>query len=131
MENCIFCKIVSGEIPSAKVYEDEKLLAFLDINPVSDGHLLVITKDHYPWMQDVPDNLISEVFVKIKNIMAKMKDALPCDYVQLSVVGKDIPHFHAHLMPRYFNDDLHGWPTKKYKEGEIESLSEKIKASLQ
>jgi histidine triad (HIT) family protein len=131
MENCIFCKIVAGEIPAEKIYEDDKVLVFLDINPVSPGHSLLIPKQHYPIMTDVPDDLLSYCFVKSKELMIKIKEALEVDFVVLSVVGVDVPHFHIHLIPRKHDDGLANfWPTKKYGEGEMKEVAEKIKSNL-
>ena len=130
MENCIFCKIIKGEIPCAKVYEDENFLAFLDIAPVMDGHLLVIPKEHVVWMQDASDETISEIFKLTKKLMHALKIGLNCDYVSVSIVGKDVPHFHIHLNPRLLNDGLPNWPTKKYKEGEMEKVTKKIIEAL-
>ncbi len=130
MENCLFCKIIKGEIPSAKAYEDEKVLAFMDINPVHKGHLLLIPKAHYEWMQDAPEEIIADAFIKTKKLMSAMMAGLPCDYVQISVVGKDVPHFHIHLIPRFLDDGLVGWATQKYEDGEMQSVAEKIKNSL-
>ncbi len=131
MENCIFCKIIQGEIPSEKIYEDETILAFLDINPVNYGHTLVITKDHYPTIQDVPEAVLGKVFTKSKQLMKKVKESMKADFVALAVVGLDVPHFHVHLVPRYFNDGMANfWPTKKYKEGELKETGEKIRNSL-
>lgn len=130
MENCIFCKIVKNEIPSNNVYEDDKFLAFLDIMPVSDGHLLIIPKEHIVWMQDASDETISEIFKLAKKLMIGLKNAIKCDYVTVSVVGKDVPHFHVHLIPRYLNDNLVSWQTKKYKEDEMAQISAKIIAEL-
>ncbi|KKQ57538.1 MAG: Histidine triad (HIT) protein [Parcubacteria group bacterium GW2011_GWA2_38_13] len=111
--NCIFCKIVSGEIPCAKVYEDEKILAFLDIKPVNLGHVLVIPKEHYANMLETPHDIIAGIFQKSKELMISIKTAMSADFVVLSVVGIDVPHFHIHLLPRYSSDGLHNfWPTK-------------------
>jgi histidine triad (HIT) family protein len=101
MDNCIFCKIAKGEIPSTKVYEDEKFFAFLDINPESEGHTLLIPKEHYVWMQDSPDELIREIFIVAKNLMQKLIDEKKCEFVKVKVIGKDVPHFHIHLVPEY------------------------------
>jgi histidine triad (HIT) family protein len=130
MPKTIFKKIIDGEIPSTKVYEDEKVIAFLDIQPVAPGHTLIIPKKEYEWVQDLPDELLSYLFVTAKKIMKAIKEGLGCDYVQISVVGKDIPHAHVHLIPRYFNDGLHGWPTTTYKEGEADAVAEKIKSCV-
>ena len=126
MENCIFCKIVNKEIPCTKIYEDENFLTFLDIQPVSDGHLLVIPKKHITWMQDADDETVSEIFKLSKKLMLAIKSGIGCDYVQLSIVGKDVPHFHIHLIPRYFNDSLPMFPTKKYKDSESIEAAKKI-----
>ena len=126
----IFSKIIRGEIPCTKIYEDEESIAFLDISPVAKGHTLLIPKEPYVWMQDVPDELLGKMFVKAKKIMLAIKNGLGCDYVQISVVGKDVPHFHIHLIPRYFEDGLPGFPTLKYKENEQEIFSEKINSAL-
>ena len=126
--DCIFCKIIEGKIGCDNVYEDDSVLAFLDINPVNPGHVLVIPKEHYKLMNDVPDELISDVFVKCKMLMERVKEVTKADYVALAVVGVDVTHFHVHLVPRYFNDGMANlWPTKKYKEGESKELAEKIR----
>lgn len=127
---CIFCKIVKNEIPSTKVYEDDKFLAFMDIQPVSDGHLLIIPKEHIEWMQDADNETISEIFKLSKRLMISLKKGTVCDYVQVSVVGKDVPHFHVHLIPRYLNDGLEGFKTKKYEDGEMQIVAEKIISKL-
>lgn len=131
--NCIFCKIVSKEIPAEVVYEDIEALVFLDINPVNEGHLLIIPKEHYPYITDTPDNLVSSLFVLAKNLMPKLKDAMKADYVVVSVVGTDVPHFHIHLIPRFQNDGLKGsWPTKKYNHDKhMKEVAIKIRETIQ
>ena len=129
--DCLFCKIIEGVIPAAKIFEDEKCLAFLDINPVASGHVLIIPKEHFASMTETPDDLIAYLYIKAKMLMLKIKKAMNSDYVSLSVVGTEIPHFHIHLIPRRFNDGLaHFWPTKKYAEGEMAEVAEKIKSEL-
>jgi len=128
--NCIFCKIVKKEIQADGVYEDENFLSFLDIQPVSDGHILVIPKKHVIWMQEADDCTIAEIFKLSKKLMRAIKNGLGCDYVQVSVVGKDVPHFHIHLIPRYLNDNLSQFPTKKYKEGQPSEVAKKITQAL-
>ena len=130
MDNCIFCKIIKKEIPSAKVYEDNDFLAFLDIEPVSDGHLLIIPKKHVVWMQEADDETTSGIFKLAKKLMLAVKKGLPCDYVQVSVGGTDVPHFHVHLIPRYLNDGLSKFETKKYKDGETSEVAKKIIQAL-
>ena len=130
MENCIFCKIIKGEIPCTKIYENESFLAFLDIQPVSDGHLLLIPKKHVVWMQEADDETISEIFKLSKKLMIAIKKGISCDYIQVSVVGKDVPHFHIHLIPRYLKDSLPMFPTKTYKDKESIKTAEKIIGGL-
>jgi histidine triad (HIT) family protein len=125
--SCIFCKIISGEITAAKIFEDEKCLVFLDVNPVTDGHLLLIPKEHFASMAETPDDLVAYLYIKAKWLMPKLKKALSADYISLSVVGTDVPHFHIHLISRRFDDGLaHFWPTKKYAAGEMAAVAEKI-----
>ncbi len=130
MENCIFCKIIKGEIPAAKVYEDSNFLAFLDIQPVADGHLLIIPKKHVVWMQEADDKIIAGIFKLAKKLMLALKKGIGCDYVHVSVTGTDIPHFHVHLMPRYLSDGFSKFPTKKYKDEESKEVVEKITGAL-
>jgi len=128
---CIFCKIIKNEIPADKVYEDDKILTFLDINPVTPGHTLVIPKEHYPMMTDTPDELLSYIFTKCKKLMKTLEITFEADFVVVSVVGIDVPHFHVHLIPRKYNDDLvNFWPTKKYAEGEAREIAEKIRNNI-
>ena len=128
---CIFCQIITGQIPAAKVYEDDKILAFLDINPVNLGHVLLIPKAHHQLMTETPDDLVAYIFTKAKALMAAIKTATAADYVVVSVVGLDVPHFHIHLIPRYKDDGLAGfWPTKKYEAGEMEEYAAKIKREI-
>jgi histidine triad (HIT) family protein len=130
MNNCVFCQIVAKVLPANTVYEDEHFLAFLDIRPVQPGHLLVIPKEHYPMIVDTPDEVVGQAFVITKKIMIAMKKALGCDFVMISVVGTDVPHFHIQLIPRRFDDGLRGWPTKEYSENEASEISQKIKQEL-
>ena len=127
----VFSKIIRGEIPATKVYEDEKCIAILDINPVAKGHTLLILKEPYEWIQDVPDALVAHLFVQAKHLVSAMKKGLSCNYVQLSVVGKDVPHVHIHLIPRFFNDTLEGWSTLSYEnQDEKERFGEAIRKSI-
>ena len=129
--DCIFCRIVKKEIPASVVYEEDAVLAFLDINPVSDGHLLLIPKNHYAAMTDAPNAVIAAVFSRAKWLMPRLKDAMNADFVVVTVIGTDVPHFHVHLIPRKKGDDLAGfWPKKTYAPGMTESIAQKVKASL-
>jgi histidine triad (HIT) family protein len=108
---CPFCKIVSGEIPSKKVYEDDKILAILDINPATKGHTLVLPKEHYPIMPLIPQETFTHLFVKVKEIAQCIKDALLCPGVTVFIAnggaaGQQSSHFMIHIVPRDGNDGL-------------------------
>ncbi len=128
----LFTKIVKREIPATIVYEDEESLAFMDIHPLAKGHLLLITKEPYEWMQVVPDELLSRMFLKTKKLMLVLKEKLNCDYVQLGVAGDEVPHFHIHLVPRHRGEKIFGdqRPETKYEDGEMQSFADKIKGAL-
>ena len=133
--DCIFCKIIKGEIPSSKVYEDSNVLAFLDIGPVNKGHTLVIPKEHYETLFDVPDDLLKEVIVVVKKVSKAVKKGVEADGISLGMsnykaAGQVVPHAHFHIMPRFSDDGLKLWPQGKYEEGEMDSYKEKIEAFL-
>jgi histidine triad (HIT) family protein len=104
MNDTIFGKIIRKEIPATIVYEDEQFLAFLDINPVAKGHTLLIPKTQYTWIHEAPDELVGAIFIKSKELINAMRKGLPCDYVQVGVVGNEVPHFHIHLIPRQLDE---------------------------
>lgn len=126
MNDCTFCKIISGEIPCHKIYEDKDFLAFLDIQPVSHGHVLIIPKKHIVWMYEVDDKTIADIFILTKKLMLTVKKSMECDYVQEWVSGEEIPHFHVHILPKYSTDNTPGPKRKKYEEGEAEKIIKKI-----
>lgn len=101
--NCIFCKIVQGEIPSNKNYEDDDFLGFLDIHPKSAGHTLLIPKAHFPWFIDLPEEMSDKLFRVARNLSKKLKEEYQADYVRLGIVGTDIAHTHVHLIPLKLN----------------------------
>lgn len=131
--DCIFCKIVDKKIPAEIIHEDNHSISFLDINPVNEGHLLIIPKDHFPQMTETPDELMEKLFLKAKNLMPVLKKVLEADFVTLTVVGTDVLHFHIHLIPRFSKDGLAGfWPSKKYESEErMAEISQKIKMGLE
>ncbi len=130
-ENCIFCKIIEGNIPSSKVYEDDKVLAFLDIGPVNKGHTLVIPKLHCETLFDVPDELLQYLITKVKKIANAVMKAADAGGLNIGVsnyptAGQVVPHAHFHLMPRHAGDGLRHWPQGRYAEGEMEEFRKKI-----
>jgi len=129
---CIFCKIIKGEIPSYKVYEDKNTLAFLDIAPVNPGHVLVIPKKHFTNMEEITEEELCQVMKIVKKIGQAIKSGLGVSGYNIAlnndpVAGQAVPHIHFHIMPRDENDGLKLWPQKKYGEGEAEAILRKIK----
>lgn len=107
MENCIFCKIIKGEIPSYTIYEDEYIKAFLDVNPNSNGHTLIIPKKHIENILDMDEKTITHIFKIIKsNLYQTLKEKLNCNGItimQNNEYGQEVKHFHIHLIPKYEN----------------------------
>ncbi len=97
MEKCIFCKIVAGQIPSYKVYEDENFLAFIDITPHSPGHVQVIPKQHFRWVWDVPN--VGEYFEVVRKIAKAEQKAFNTEWILSKIVGEEIPHAHIWVYP--------------------------------
>jgi histidine triad (HIT) family protein len=105
MEDCIFCKIVADEVPSEKAtHKDGKVVSLRDLHPLRPGHTLIIPVEHHRWFWEMPDELSSDVFKIAREVSAKLKEEQKSDYVQLSIIGKDVPHVHMHLIPRMFDD---------------------------
>jgi histidine triad (HIT) family protein len=125
-EDCIFCKIIKGEIPCSKIYENEKVLAFLDIGPVNKGHVIVIPKEHHETVFVTPDDLLGEMMIVVKKIGTAVKSAFDADFVNVLVYGLDVAHAHIHVIPRYHDDGIPVWPQGKYGDGEMQECAEKI-----
>lgn len=99
MEETIFTKIIYGDIPSHKVYEDDKVFAFLDIHPVQPGHVLVVPKKPIEFLWDLPDEDYLALMAAVKKIGRRLRDVLGVPYVGVKVIGVDVPHAHVHLIP--------------------------------
>jgi histidine triad (HIT) family protein len=130
MDNCIFCKIVAGKIPCAKVYEDKENIAFLDISPVNKGHVLLIPKKHYRWVWDIPSTESAKMMHILQKLANAVKKATSCDLVVMTVVGDAVEHAHIHLIPKFCGDGLRFWPQGKYDEGEMEQYRIKVEQAL-
>jgi histidine triad (HIT) family protein len=130
MDNCIFCKIVKGDIPCAKVFEDKDFLAFLDIGPINKGHVLLIPKKHYRWLWDLPLIESKEALPICQKLSKAVQKSTSCDLVVMTVVGDAVPHAHIHLIPKFHDDGLKFWPAGKYGEGEMEAFRAKIEKAL-
>lgn len=111
MDNCIFCKIAKGEIPSATLYEDEDFRVILDLGPASKGHALILPKEHAANIYELPDEIAAKVFVLAKKMASNLTEALQCDGFNVlqnngTVAGQTVFHFHMHLIPRYEGDKV-------------------------
>lgn len=131
MSKCIFCDIVEAKIPSNRVFEDNDFLAFLDIAPVGKGHTLLIPKEHYETIMDLPDDLLKGLSVRLKQIAKSVMQAAKADGISISqsnreAAGQVVPHIHFHIIPRFAGDGLKQWPQRKYEPDEMESYRKKI-----
>ncbi len=99
MNDCIFCKIVEGKIPSHKLYEDADFLAFLDINPRAPGHVQVIPKEHYRWVWDVPSDKIGAYFTVVQKIAKSLQKTFGKDLIRSQIYGEEVPHAHIWIWP--------------------------------
>ena len=128
MDDCIFCKIVKGEIPCYKVYEDDDFIAFLDIKPINEGHTLVIPKKHYRWVWDV--NNFGDYWEFAGKVAKRLIKNLNAEIVNFVTMGKDVPHAHIHIVPRYMGDGLGGVPdgskSKNFTKEEMNGILSKI-----
>lgn len=132
-DNCIFCKIAAGEIPSATLYEDEDFRVILDLGPASKGHALILPKEHYRNLFDLEDELAAKAMVLAKKMTVRLKDVLECDGYNViqnneECAGQTVFHFHMHMIPRYEGDHVGiGWHTGELKEEDKEEILNKLK----
>lgn len=133
MSDCIFCKIAAGEIPSATIYEDEDFRVILDLGPATKGHALILPKQHFADITQMPEELTAKAFVLAKKIVTFMKGALPSDGYNIvqnngEAAGQTVFHFHIHLIPRYTNDHAGvGWKPGVLSDAWKEEILEKSK----
>jgi histidine triad (HIT) family protein len=132
MMDCLFCKIIAGDIPSKMVYSDSDVVAFLDIAPVNDGHVLVVPRKHSVDLLDMDDSTVSKVFLAAKKVAAKVVIGVGASGFNLGmnngkVSGQVVFHSHVHIMPRFEGDGYKLWNGKPYSSGEMEKVFEKIK----
>lgn len=126
--NCIFCKIANGEIPSATLYEDPDFRVILDLNPASKGHALVLPKEHYANVFELPEDLAGKAFVVAKKVASRLSEGLGA--IGFNIVqnngepaGQTVFHFHIHLIPRYEGDTVHvGWKTGTLSDEDREEI---------
>jgi histidine triad (HIT) family protein len=136
-DNCLFCRIVSGEVPASMVYEDEKTLAFLDHRPIFPGHTLLVPREHFETLGDLPPALIEPLFSSAQMLARAVESGLEAQGTFVAMnnrVSQSVPHLHVHIVPRKKKDGLKGffWPRTKYKDDEeIKDVQRKIAVALE
>lgn len=133
--DCIFCKIIRGDIPSNKVFEDDQILAFLDIQPISRGHTLVIPKKHSDNILQTDEETLATTVKSAQKIAAAVMKATGADGFNLTVssgaiAGQTVFHLHFHIIPRFSNDGLKSWPRSESEMESLEEAAEAIKIAL-
>lgn len=135
-QNCIFCKIANGEIPSTQVYEDADFRVILDLSPASKGHALILPKNHAKNLFELPDETAAKAIVVAKKVGAAMMKSLGCTGLNLvqnngETAGQTVMHFHMHLIPRYDGDEaMIQWQPHSSEPKEQEEIAEKIRRAL-
>ncbi len=130
--NCIFCKIANGEIPSKTLYEDEDFRVIVDLGPASKGHALILPKNHYANLYELPEETAGEVMKLAKRMAAQMTERLGCEGFNLvqnngELAGQTVFHFHMHLIPRYREDGQKiGWKPQEVSQEELEETRKQI-----
>ncbi len=135
MLNCIFCRIASGQAPAARVLETPRVLAFLDIAPVHYGHTLIIPKEHYPTMLELPDDLWTELGSVSRRVALALRTTLEAQGFNISMnnfeaAGQAVFHAHLHVVPRYFGDGLLLFPHQEYRPGDLEKTAARLRQFL-
>lgn len=135
MNDCIFCKIIVGEVPSQKVYEDDLVVAFLDIAPINAGHTLLIPKEHHANLLDCPEEVLRSLIVVLQKLGRAVSEAVGADGFNVGLnngraAGQIVDHTHFHIIPRFTNDGLKSWSQRKYEIGEDAATAEKIRQAI-
>ena len=131
-ESCIFCKIIAGEIPSSKIYEDEEFQVMLDVSPATKGHALILPKKHYANLYDLPEEYAGDAMKLAKKMVTKITDKLGCEGFNLvqnngDLAGQTVFHFHLHMIPRYQADrQTIGWKPQEVSQEELEEIKNQI-----
>jgi histidine triad (HIT) family protein len=131
--DCIFCKIAAGEVPAERIVEDDACVAFMDIAPLAEGHVLLIPKDHYETADQMPADLAGAMLRHVPVLVSAVRQATGCEGVNLlqnngRVAHQVVPHVHFHVIPRSAGDEFHfNWPAGSYPEGRLAELAGKIR----
>ena len=134
--DCIFCKIAAGEIPCAEVLADEASLAFMDIGPLADGHVLLIPRDHYVTLDEMPADVAAAMLAHLPALAKAVRAATGCDGYNVlqnngPVAHQVVPHVHFHIIPRHSGDAFQfNWPAGEYPEGKCERIADAIRKQL-
>lgn len=134
--NCIFCKIAAGDIPCAKVLDDEACLAFVDIGPLAKGHILLIPREHYETADQMPAELAGAMLKHVPALVRAVTAATGCQGVNVlqnngRIAHQVVPHVHFHFIPRSSGDEFHfNWPAGSYAQGEIDQVARAIRDEL-
>jgi histidine triad (HIT) family protein len=134
--DCIFCKIIAGEIPCTKLLDEDGALAFLDIGPVARGHALLIPKDHYNTIDEMPPEVASAMFRHLPKLVKAVQSVTGCEGVNVlqnngRIAGQVVTHVHVHVIPREAGGTFtFNWPAGQYEDGQIESLGKAIRLAL-
>ena len=126
----LFTRIVNGEIPCHKIYEDENYLAFLDIRPINPGHTLVIPKKEIDYLFDVDDDLLGEMMIVAKKVAHAIEKEVKCERIGVMVAGLEVPHAHIHLIPIFQIPDLNFANAKPAENDELAKVAEKIRGHI-
>ena len=127
MEDSIFTKIIKGIIPCYKIAEDANFIAFLDVNPLQEGHTLVVPKIQIDYIFDLPENILSELFIFSKIVAKKIENAIKCERIGIAVVGLEVPHAHIHLIPINEISDMNFQNLRKnFSKEDFEKTTNKI-----
>ena len=127
----VFSKIINGEIPSYKIAENERFLAFLDVFPLVHGHVLVIPKKEVDYIFDLQDNDLGDLMIFAKTVSVAIRKAVPCKRIGVAVIGLEVPHAHIHLVPlNTMNDINFTMPKLKPSDTELAEMAAEIRASL-
>lgn len=135
-DNCIFCKLAAGQIPSTTLYEDEDFRVIMDIAPAVKGHAIVLPKQHMNDLLSIEENTAKKALFVVSKIANAIKDALNCDGINIlqnngEAAGQSVFHLHFHILPRYKEDHFTiPWKTLSYEEGEAEAIAKRIRAAL-
>lgn len=130
MQDCLFCKIIKGDVPSYKIWEDENFFAFLDINPINPGHTILVLKKHLDYIFDLEEPLYLEIFKTAKKLSEPLKRAVGAKRIALAIEGFLIPHAHIHLVPVNKVNDLDPNKVKKASPKELSEMMERIKNEI-